>query len=47
MTQRAVDGERVGGDVGLEALRQHDLVDVAGGDVLLRGTHIRLELLAA
>ena len=44
--QRAVDGERIGVDVGLEALRQHDLVDVAGGDVLLRRAHLLLELLA-
>ena len=33
-------------DLRLEALRQHDLIDVAGGDVLLRGAHLLLELLA-
>ena len=44
--QRAVDREGVGVDGRLEALRQHDLVDVAGGDVLLRRPHHLLELLA-
>ena len=40
VAQRAIDGERVGVDVGLEALRQHDLVDVARGDVLLGRAHV-------
>ena len=44
--QRAVDRERVGGDVGLEPLREHDLIDVAGGDVLLGRADLFLELLA-
>ena len=44
--QRAVDRERIGGDVRLEPLRQHDLVDVAGRDVLLRRPHLLLEPLA-
>ena len=35
VAQRAVDGERIGRDVRLEPLRQHRLVDVAGGDPLL------------
>ena len=33
--QRAIHGEGVDADLGFEPLRQHDLVDVAGGDVLL------------
>ena len=44
--QRAVDGERIGVDLGLEPLRQHHLIDVAGGDVLLRRAHLLLEPLA-
>ena len=45
MPERAVDGERVGLDLDVEPLRQHDLVDVAGRDVLLPLPHRRLELL--
>ena len=33
--QRAIDRERIDADLRREALRQHDLVDVAGRDVLL------------
>ena len=44
--QRAVDRERIGRDVRLEALRQHRLVDVAGGDVLLDRAHAGFERLA-
>ena len=44
VAQRAVDRERVGAHLGLEALRQHHLVDVAGGDVLLRCAHLCLEM---
>ena len=46
VTQGAVDRERVGGDLCLEALRQDRLIDVAGGDVLLDGAHARFEDLA-
>ena len=42
--QRAIDRERVGVERRLEPLRQHDLVDVAGGDVLLRRADHPLEL---
>ena len=44
--QRAVHRERVRRDVCLEALRQHGLIDVAGGDVLLDRSHAGLEVLA-
>ena len=43
VAQRAIDGERVGLDVGLEALRQDGLVDVARGDALLDRTDAGLE----
>ena len=46
MAERAVDGERVGAELRLEPLRQHDLVDVAGGDVFLRGAHHPFEGIA-
>ena len=46
VAQRAIDGERIGGDVGLEPLRQHRLIDVAGGDVLLDRPDARFEGLA-
>ena len=39
MAERAIDRERIGGDLRLEPLREHDLIDIAGGDVLLRGLH--------
>ena len=39
VTQRAIHRERIGGDLRFESLRQHDLIDVAGRDVLLRGLH--------
>ena len=45
VAQRAVDRERIRGDVGLEALRQHRLVDVARGDVLLDRPHAGFEVL--
>ena len=45
--QGAVDGEGVRRHFDVEALREHDLIDVARGDVLLRRAHARLELLAA
>ena len=41
MTQGAVDRERVGGNVCLEALREDRLIDVACGDVLLDGARRR------
>ncbi len=47
VAQRAIDGERVGLEVDLEALRQHHLVDVAPGDVLLRHADVAFEVLAA
>ncbi len=43
MPQRAVDRERIHADVGRETLRQHDLVDVARRDVLLRLPDDRFE----
>ena len=43
MAQRAVDRERIGRDVGLEALRQHRLIDVARGDALLDRAHAGFE----
>ncbi len=43
VAERAVDGERIGGDVGFEALRQDGLVDVAGSDVLLDRADSSLE----
>ena len=46
MPQRPIDGERVRRDCRLESLRQHDLVDVARGDVFLGRAHHLLELLA-
>jgi hypothetical protein len=46
VAQRAVDGERIGPELGLEPLRQHHLVDVAGGDVLLGLADLLLESLA-
>jgi hypothetical protein len=46
VAQRAVDHERIDGHLGLEALRQDDLVDVSRGDVRLRRSHLLLELLA-
>ena len=46
VAQRAVNGEWIGGYVGLEPLRQHDLIDVARGDVLLGRAHLLFELLA-
>ena len=46
VAQRAVDGERIGLQVDLEALRQHHLVDVALRDVLLRRADVALEVLA-
>ena len=45
--KRTIDGERVGSDRRFESLRQHDLIDVAGRDVLLGRPHHLLELLAA
>ena len=39
MAKRAIDGERIGLDVGLEALRQDRLVDVSGGDPFLDRPH--------
>ena len=44
--ERAVNGERIGGDLGFEALREHHLIDLAGGDVLLRRAYLRFEPLA-
>ncbi len=44
MAQRTEHRERVDADLGGELLRQNDLVDVTGGDVLLRLSHDRLEL---
>jgi hypothetical protein len=44
VAQRAVHHEGIRGEVGLESLRQHDLVDVARRDRLLRGPDMRLEL---
>ncbi len=44
--KRAVDLERVGRDVELQTLREHDLKDVARGDVLLGALDGRLEVLA-
>ena len=46
VAQRAIDRERIGRDVRLEALREDRLVDVAGGDVLLDGAHAGFERLA-
>ena len=46
VAQRAVDRERLGLDVRLEPLRQHRLVDVAGGDALLDRADAGLERLA-
>ena len=46
MPQRAIDRERVGGDLGFEPLRQHHLIDIAGRDVFLRGLHHLEEALA-
>ena len=47
VAERAIDGERIGGERRLEALREHHLIDVAGGDVFLgRADHL-LELGAA
>ena len=43
----AVDRERIGGERRLESLRQHDLIDVAGGNVFLGRAHHLLELGAA
>src|SRR5216117_2354055 len=37
--QRAVDGERIGLQPAIEPAREHDLVRVAGGDVLLGPAH--------
>ena len=45
VAQRAIHGERVGLQVDLEALRQHHLVDVAPGDVLLRRADVAFEVL--
>ena len=45
MPQRAVDGEGVCRDLGLESLREHDLIHIACSDVLLGGTDVGLELL--
>jgi hypothetical protein len=42
VTQRAYS-ETVRGDLGLETLRQHHLVDVARGDVLLGDAHLLFE----
>src|SRR5438046_1012369 len=42
----AVDREGIGVDVRLEPLRQHDLIDVAGGNVLLGFPDVLLELFA-
>ena len=36
LAQHSVDVERIGVELELEALREHDLEDVAGEDVLLR-----------
>ena len=44
VAEGAIDGERVGANLGLESLRQHHLVDVAGGDVRLGGADRRLVL---
>ena len=44
VAQRAIDRERVRRHLGLEALRQHHLEDVAGRDVGLCGAHRLLEL---
>ena len=46
MPQRAVHGEGIRAHLDVEALRQHHLIDVAGGDVLLRRAHAVFELLA-
>src|SRR6266513_1373762 len=37
-TQRAVDRERIGLQAAVQTSRQHDLIGVAGGDVLLGAT---------
>ncbi len=42
VAERAVDRERIDADLGLEPLRQHDLVDVAGRDVFLAFAYNRL-----
>ena len=39
VAQRAIHGERIDADLGREPLREHDLVDVARGDVLLGLPH--------
>src|SRR5690349_3196741 len=39
VTERPVYRERVRADLGFEPLREYDLVNVARGDVLLRGLH--------
>ena len=46
VAQRPVDRERIGLQVHFEPLREHDLVDVALRDVLLRPADFALEVLA-
>jgi len=46
VSERAINGKWIRGDVRLETLRQHHLIDVAGGDVLFGGADAVLELLA-
>ena len=46
VAKRAAHGERIGRDRRLEALREDDLVDIAGRDVLLRRSNLRFEFLA-
>ena len=46
MSQRPVDGERIGRHVRVEPLREHRLVDIARGDILLERPHAVLERVA-
>src|SRR5213082_1506052 len=43
MAERAIHGERIRAELGLEPLRQDDLIDIAGRDVLLGGANHLLE----
>ncbi len=44
VAERTIDGERIRGERRLEPLREHHLIDVAGGDVFLRRPDHLLEL---
>jgi hypothetical protein len=46
VAERPVDRERLSLDLGIKPLGEHDLVNVAGGDLLLRRPNRRFELIA-